>query len=369
MRNRKVWLTLIFLSFCFDIFSQSSSYRREDYWTVGVQANLFNYFGDLNPINQRVSTELSFTRPNFAIEVTRKVGAFVHLRAALAYGRLKGDDFIAADPNKLESFPRYTRNLHFRNDILELSVVGIFEFFPSRGRFYRRQYFTPYLMGGIAFFYHNPKARVPDNYTGSDASPGDWVALRPLSTEGQGLVRQTGPNAGVAYPDKYSLFQPAIPLGAGVRWRIGDRFDLSLEIGFRLTFFDYIDDVGGTYPYIEDLPEGVARALFERSAEPVAASAEQNRDLARIESFYGPATTLYGSVVDPQRVNFTDGSFNRFSGFGLDGDQRGDKQGENDMYVVTGFRLNYILTTRRIARYNDRNSRYIPSRRRKGRRR
>lgn len=317
--------------------------RREDYWTVGVQANVLNYFGDLNPINRRFSTEISFIRPNFGIELTRKMGARLHLRASLNYGRLKGDDFIAADPNKPESLARYGRNLHFRNDIFEFAAVAMYEFLPSRGRFYRRRYLSPYVMAGIALFYHNPKARVPLDYQGTDANPGDWVALKPLRTEGQGLE---------GYGKEYGLLQPAIPVGAGVRWRINDKMDVSFEMGFRILFFDHLDDVSGYYPDVRDLEPGLARALFDRSAESIAASAEEAREIDLITPVVGGVSSQFGTAEDLFNAANTPGfeDLQRLASYGIRGDKRGNASGENDLYLVTGFRLTYILTTRRHAR-------------------
>ncbi len=360
---KKINLLFLILSCIFlDFQAEAQNSRREDYWTIGVQLNALNYFGDLNPLSQRISTELSFTRPNFGIEATRKIGAHFHLKGSFSYGRLRGDDYVAADPGKDESVARYGRNLHFRNDIFELSFMAIFEIFPSRGRFYRRRYFSPYLFAGIAGFYHNPQAKVPLDYTGSDATPGDWVNLRPLSTEGQGLTKN---RAGGEYNSKYSLIQPAIPLGAGVRFRISDRLDLGFEMGFRLLFFDHIDDVGGLSPDMFDLLDQVgplAVALSDRSAETRAAVSGENRNLEDIVGIVGNPTNRYGIIGDPtsfQELPATDGqTFQHLPSYGNLGDKRGNTPKENDMYIITGFRLNYILTTRRYPRLPGGRRRY-----------
>ena len=64
--------------------------------------------------------------------------------------------------------------------------------------------------------------------------------LKPLSTEGQGLV---------AYPnrDPYSLTQFAIPFGAGIKFAINESISLAWEIGLRKTFTDYLDDLSTSY--------------------------------------------------------------------------------------------------------------------------
>jgi hypothetical protein len=51
------------------------------------------------------------------------------------------------------------------------------------------------------------------------------------------------------YPEKkpYSLTQMNIPVGGGIRLRLGTRYSVSTELLYRKTFTDYIDDVSTTY--------------------------------------------------------------------------------------------------------------------------
>lgn len=346
MKKSVQLILVLLLLFCNDILSAQNS-RREDYWTVGAQLNALNYFGELSPLSNSLSTDLSFTRPTFGIEVSKKLSSRFSLRGSFIYGRLRGDDFKSAE-NSGENIYRFGRNLHFRNDIFELAIVGVIELFPSYGRFYRRRFFSPYIFGGIAVFYHNPQAKTPLDYSGADASPGDWVSLRPLRTEGQGLTRGFGAEAGTPYADQYGLIQPAIPAGIGMRFRLTDRIDLSFEFGFRFLFFDHIDDVGGNYPDIRDLESDLARALYDRSAEANAAVSGDPRDLSAILQILGPTTNLYGvsnETLVPQPNN------TRLNGYGLRGEQRGNTPGENDLYLVTGFHINYILSSRRYPKY------------------
>ena len=58
-----------------------------------------------------------------------------------------------------------------------------------------------------------------------------------------------------ALPNPMLLTQVAIPLSAGIKYILGQRFSIALELGYRFTFTDYIDDVsGGVY-----CPEYLAR--------------------------------------------------------------------------------------------------------------
>jgi hypothetical protein len=339
--------------------------RRENYWAIGAQLNAFNYFGDLNPVHQYQGTRLDFTRPNISIHVSRKMTDHWHLRGSLGYGRLKGDDFndrsldkvptsgeLSAD--NLNRAARYGRNLHFRNDIIELAVSAQYDIFASRGRFYRRRYVNPYVLGGIGVFSNTPMAL---SARGAGGEKGEWTKLRPLGTEGQGLD---------GYRKKYGWIQPNILFGVGVKFRISDRFDFGVESAVRFLFTDHLDDVSGRYANMLDLQAAgrtEAMRFADRSAEPLAAVSGDARNLAKIRPIVGQESSGYGSINDVLNniplVNIP--GFQRLSSYGLEGDIRGNgtRKGsngisQNDIYLVTGFHLNYILTTKRHPRYKVR---------------
>lgn len=92
-------------------------------------------------------------------------------------------------------------------------------------------YGYPYIFAGIGLFHFDPYTYDSDNKK---------TFLRPLSTEGQGLA---------AYPQKktYSLTQFCMPFGAGWKVNFHERWDIIYEIGYRVLFTDYLDDVSTTY--------------------------------------------------------------------------------------------------------------------------
>jgi hypothetical protein len=198
--------------------------KRKQYNSVGVSLNAMNYFGDITPKPSIPSFRAGATRPNLGLSITHRFAPRISARAALAYGRITGDDSKAADQNDPDAKFRYNRNMNFRNDILELSAVGIFDLIENRNNYLKRPDFVPYLFGGVGVIHHNPK--------GLDAN-GNYEALQPLRTEAQSKG--------------YSLTQFVIPFGAGARYKLNRSFDLGLELGFRKTFTDYLDDVSGNY--------------------------------------------------------------------------------------------------------------------------
>ncbi len=279
--------------------------ETEGYVSIGGFLAAFNYSGD-------IPSGLEFTRPGLGVYVSRKIGPRSHARLSLAYGRIEADDF-SSDPGS----GTYARNLHFRNDILEVTLTGTWEFASSYGRHDRRAGFTPYLFWGVGLFHHNPQARLPTSLGQ------DWVDLQPLGTEGQG---QPG------YDDPYGKIQFTMPLGIGLKWAINDRLDFGIETGVRLTFFDYLDDVSGEYPELDDLDNPLSVIFANRTLEPQAARVREPRELGEAQAQFG-----IDSYTGANGANFqTLGSFRR-------GQSTRGNPNSNDYYFVTAFKLSYII--------------------------
>jgi hypothetical protein len=321
-------LTIVFCAF------SARSQSRNNYWTLGVQLNVMNYFGDLNPTSNFLSTEWALTSPSFGIDVTYKFKPNFRVRTSLIAGRIQGDDFEAANPSDPNALPRYVRNLHFRSDILELSTVAIFDFLGTPWRFYERRVFTPYIFVGIAGFYHNPKAKIPQGYSGTEGSAGEWVALQKLHTEAQGKP---------GYNKPYSLFQVAVPVGIGMKFRLSPLIDLSIESGLRWTFTDYLDDAGGLYPALDDLDSDLARTLSDRSGEQFAAAKNKDRTTTLTTVVNADPRFASGVVNEVTPNGFP---HNHYVGYGTKGEVRGNPNNV-DYYLVTGFHLSYIITVKR----------------------
>jgi hypothetical protein len=65
----------------------------------------------------------------------------------------------------------------------------------------------------------------------------------------------------------YSLLQVAIPFGLGAPFRLNEVLDLWIDIGFRYTFTDYLDDVSKNYVDLNKIKDPLAQALSYRSNE------------------------------------------------------------------------------------------------------
>ena len=308
--------------------------RFEPYFYVGASINAGNYFGDLAPVNRAASTDVSFTRPGIGFFAGYKFHHSLALRAGLNWVRVFGDDF-ASDPGSEDSYPRYARNLSFRNDIKEFQAGIEIYLLPNYGGPRQRLPMNAYLFIGGAVYHHEPMGQVPDaDYQtaldGSAPAPqaGEWVKLRPLGTEGQ--------NYGEG--EEYSNIQFAIPISVGGHIRIpSTNLTAGIEFGIRYLFTDFIDDVSGNYFGLDrfDGDDDLARIMSDRSAEPV--------------SINGGDRDLSGAGINNATTGFNSSSL---IGGGFDGAIRGNPD-DNDMIFVTQLKLTYVIgsTTRRRAKY------------------
>ena len=283
--------------------------RRKHYSAIGGGLCGMNYFGDIVPKDGIASADLSFTRPQLSFTYIRKFHPRFSVKGSFSWGRLQGDDFSSADVTDQSSGRfRYARNLHFRNDIKELAVMGVVDLFENRGTFLKRPTIVPYAFLGIGFFHHNPKARTPVD------QGNEWVALRPLQTEEK----------------SYSAIQPVIPMGLGVRYKLAQNFDISFEIGYRYTFTDYLDDVSGLYKSLDNFDDPLAARMSNRTAETQSAMTGETRQNVW-ETIYGGVnqTVVGGEVIETAK--------------GVkEGEVRGNSS-DNDIYIVYGFHVTYIL--------------------------
>lgn len=171
-------------------------------------------------------TYRNFFTPKFAVQ------------GSLNYGQVRGDDKNSkADEN-------YSRNLSFKNDIIELSARAEFHFLVIRdvgGSYSYRSDFNMYAFAGVGAFYNNPKALLN----------GNWVALQPLQTESV----------------SYSKIQPVVPVGIGFHFKINKHHLIGWEFGLRKTFTDYVDDVSTRYVHYSEFADPTTLALQDRSIE------------------------------------------------------------------------------------------------------
>ncbi len=230
MKKEQIILLMLIVFVSTSFGQRSKKYKRHSgpNQEIGLSLGVSNYNGDLawkgnipiftesNPAAFRPAGGL-FYRNNFT--------NFTSFKASFGIGELFGDDSQTnGDP------ARINRNLHFRSIVADVALMLEWNIAPYRiGD--KKKMFTPFIGIGVAGFYFNPQAQLN----------GRWVDLQPLGTEGQGILPGT---------KKYSLFQFAIPASIGVKANITRKIALSLDIQYRYTFTDYIDDVS-SFTYVD----------------------------------------------------------------------------------------------------------------------
>lgn len=313
--------------------------KNKRYLCTGFSVDALNYFGDLAPTSGIASTNISFTRPAFSAYALYRITPNLSARGSFSWGRLVGDDYESSDPYGENSKYNYVRNVSFRNDIKEFAAVAVWDIFPNHGTFLNRVSFTPYAFAGAAVFHHNPKGKAPelDKLGQPLAEAGEWVALRPLGTEGQ---------LSEHYDVKqYGAIQASIPFGFGIRAKLQKRLDFEFEVGYRYLFTDYIDDVSGMYVDLGALDSELARAMSDRSNlmnEPTSAGSGELRDQAAIEAVVG---TIDAANPPHQYTSQYNGqTYTVYRGFGQDAVDNNRGFEGKDIYIVTSFKISYIIT-------------------------
>ena len=250
---------------------------------VGLGFGPMFFLGDLGGsagIGKDFLKDVDFplTKLHKMIYVNYYAAEWLGFRVALNHGVLVGDDAQAPDKDGAETF-RIARNLSFKSSILEAYLAA--EIYPTV--FFERYEglqgkFRPYGLVGVGAYKFNPKTKLN----------GQWVELKPLRTEGQGLVDGRS---------EYKLTQLEIPMGLGFKYYIKENLYVGLEVLHRKLFTDYIDDVSTTYPdpiVFNSLPaadRAKARQLFYRGDELPAARAmpginEQRGDPTDNDAFF-----------------------------------------------------------------------------------
>ena len=189
---------------------------------IGLCGGVSFYMGDLNPKGVFMGS-----RPAGGLVYRYNINPRFAFKANALFGSLQASDAKTGTPE---------RNLSFRSPVSELSAqieLNFLRLYNEKGK----NFFSPYVFLGVGIFAFNPQAELR----------GQWWDLQPMGTEGQDLNCKD-PVTGIMYDEKrYSLTNVAIPFGLGIRFNFLEYYSAGFEWGFRKTFTNYIDDVGGTY--------------------------------------------------------------------------------------------------------------------------
>ncbi|MFA7273008.1 MAG: hypothetical protein WC044_04030 [Crocinitomicaceae bacterium] len=243
MKNKLFLLFLLSMLTFTNVFGQHTNFNSQRNWSLNKKEFFFgvgatNFLGDLGGRN-RIGTD--YSPVDFDIDAT-SLGGMLGYRFRFSpkwatSTQISGGLVRGSDANTQEVI-RKSRNLSFRSPIA--SVSQRIEFILFAKEQFGARYKIPgingmkdkntqgYVFIGIGATYFNPQANLN----------GTWVNLRPLHTEGQGLV---------GGPEQYGMVTAIVPMGVGVRVGLDKLWRIGFELTYTKTFSDYIDDVSTTY--------------------------------------------------------------------------------------------------------------------------
>ena len=289
------------------------------YSSVSFGVGTSSYYGDLAGYARAFRATYIMPRWNVGVGYTRQFTPNFAARASFTWARITGDDYVFNKNNVEKYIVQYARNLHFRNDLKEFALTGIYNFQADGRNSNVRAKFTPYLFGGVALVAHSPEARTPAPPDNEPYEARRWVKLQPLHTEGQGQPGRDKP---------YSLVTVAIPVGIGARYMLNENFNVGVEIGYRYTFTDYLDDVGGIGYGDPNLRDGLATKMADRRAQRIAARKANGPDR------YAVLETLFQNGSAEQKAGIQDA---------LTTPARGGYGVFRDGYLLTNLSIHYII--------------------------
>jgi hypothetical protein len=206
--------------------------RNNRRFVASFGAGISSYYGDLDykdPLDGSL---------NLSFGLKFVVSPQVALRGEFQYYRIAGSDELA---NKVGDDGTIHRNLSFFANNTEANLTVSYDLLPAGSRYYQRPPISPFVFGGLGLTFYKPKAELN----------GKSYALRRLRTEGTA----------------YSPVALVLPIGVGVRFKIGPYLNAVLEGGYRKTFTDYLDDVSTTYIDNSSFEDPIAAALADRGPE------------------------------------------------------------------------------------------------------
>jgi hypothetical protein len=231
LRFKPVITGLLFLMVC----STTSAQMRG--WEAGGWLGASNYFGDLN-------TNWRFSRVKPAGGATVKF----NFNDRLALGSSLNITALQAKDADSKNVFEQRRNLDFQSWLFDATSQVEFNFLPYVHG-HRDYFFSPYMAAGMTVFRFNPRTKYN----------GDWVRLREYGTEGQ------------FQGEEYAITSFGLVGAFGFKMDYSYRWSGFIELSGRKLFTDYLDDVSGVYPDLDDLEAlrgDIGVALSDKSIAP-----------------------------------------------------------------------------------------------------
>jgi hypothetical protein len=261
---------LLLLMVCFSFLCRSHAQafifgNEKIKWEAGVNFGPSFFLGDLGGnsgkgTNNLKDLNLEFTQLMKGAYITMYPNKWAGLRLAATLTHLEGDD-ATINTTGINELWRKQRNLDFKTNIWE--VNGSVEIFPTMifsADPENEPRLRPYGLVGAGIYHFNPQGSL----TAANGTK-TWYYLQPLKTEGEGMSE---------YPKSqpYKLTNFNVIYGGGLKYFLSDRVNIGMELIYRKTFTDYIDDVSQTYidpknfaKYLPSQTASIAAKLYDKT--------------------------------------------------------------------------------------------------------
>ncbi len=199
-------------------------------YEIGGFGGVSYYIGELNPVGH---FKPALTHRAFGGYFRQALNSRWALRYGFNYGKISGNDTYST------SVFNQNRNLSFESKLYEGNFLIEFNFLHYHSFVYK-DFFSPYIFGGVGLVRFNPFASLN----------GNLYELHQIDTEPNGSF--------------YLRTVLSFPFGFGVKFKFSHRILFALETGIRKSASDRMDDVSGFYPDPANL-DNIAVGLSNKS--------------------------------------------------------------------------------------------------------
>lgn len=218
-------------------YSTSYAQTKAAKYEIGIDAGTLIYQGDLST---HYLGSFHFLKPAIGVFASREINKNLAIRANLVLGKISDDESVYSRP----AYKRL-RNFKFNTSITEFSALVVWNM-TEKGSDESTRKLVPYLFGGAGMSFLNVHR---------DWSNFNREAFTPTSTIGIGLSADSAHSLPGAIP--------VIPIGAGLRFEIGQKLSLAGEFNYRLAFNDYLDGFSqAVNPKTKDKYYGISIGLI-----------------------------------------------------------------------------------------------------------
>lgn len=231
-------------------------------WRIGVHGGTMGYYGDLNRNWESIFSPRMFLQNpkkldfvTYGISIENTFSRAWSWKLTAMRGAFEAND-RKTDWNKklLPDGENFDRSLNARTQINDAALLMSY-YFDNGNLLSKKSFLAPYVFAGVGVTNFNVAGDLFDAngnkyYYWTD----NTIRNAPQSTDpNAAIIEQDGKfetNLTKLRTEKangYSTTVLHIPVGLGLKFRLGSRWNLNLECAAKYTMTDYLDDVAGTY--------------------------------------------------------------------------------------------------------------------------